>query len=111
MAFNIISYRHAGITRPDRSSSDLLKFRSEGYKQVAFVANLIADPQCATLNGNVYDIDTLLRYDNPIYRTSHPNCNCKFAPVGQGNNPEPTVEPNEPEANPAGNQTPQAGIV
>jgi hypothetical protein len=69
------------ITRPDLSAIDLRKFQNEGFSQVYFEANLQSDPDCEVLNGNIYDISELLTYDNPIYRTSHPNCNCKFKPV------------------------------
>jgi hypothetical protein len=85
--FDIISSRRtnrlirAGIVRPDISGSKLRDYQRQGYAKVAFVANVTADPECAALNGQVYMIDDLLRLDNPLYRTSHPNCNCSFAPV------------------------------
>jgi len=72
--------RLAVITRPDTSSSDLRKWESDGYTQVVFVANYAADPDCASLDGNIYNIRDLSGYDNPIYRTSHPNCNCQLTP-------------------------------
>lgn len=83
-SFDIISVRDitlAGIVRPDMSSIELRKYQSDGETQVVFVANIEADPECAELDGNVYDIDTLLTFDNPLYRTSHPNCRCKFVPL------------------------------
>ena len=70
----------AGITRPDLSKSYLQQFKSQGYTQAVFVANVLADPNCEVLNNNIYTIDDLLKYDNPLYRTSHPNCRCKFVP-------------------------------
>jgi hypothetical protein len=72
------SRRIAGIVRPDLSTMDLKEYERDGATQVVFVANIEADPECEALNGNVYDIKTLLTFDNPIYRTSHPNCQCKF---------------------------------
>lgn len=85
--FDIISIRRtnrlisAGIVRPDLSGSKLRDLKNQGYVQVAFVANVMSDPECESLNGNVYIIDDLLRLDNPLYRTSHPNCNCEFIPL------------------------------
>lgn len=113
---NRISYRRiAVIVRPDRSYSDLLGFRNDGYKQVVFVANLIADPQCKQFDGNVYEIEDLLRLDNPLYRTSHPNCNCAFQAFGQlpqAAEPQNMVEPNEkPKENQGSPQADQARIV
>ena len=105
MSFNIISYRVAKIVRPDGSYSDLLSFRHNGYEEVVFVANLIADPQCAVLNGNIYKIADLLRYDNPLYRTSHPNCNCKFEAFGSNG------VPNNEEQGQGSYPTNQTGIV
>ena len=109
----LISHRVAKIVRPDRSYSDLLSFRTDGYEQAVFVANLIADPQCEVLNGNVYQIADLLRYDNPLYRTSHPNCNCKFAPYGQGREEQtnPTTVVNNAEQGQGSNPTNQTGII
>lgn len=74
----------ADIVRPDISVTYLNQFKGEGYKQVVFIANVIADPQCDVLNGNVYNIDDLLKLDNPLFRTSHPNCECKFEPLESG---------------------------
>jgi len=74
----------AEIVRPDMSKSDLLRFKNEGYTKVVFVANIMADPQCEVHNGEVYEIDELLKMDNPLYRVSHPNCNCKFEPLPSG---------------------------
>jgi hypothetical protein len=112
---NRISFRKITvIVRPDRSYSDLLGFRNDGYTQAVFVANLIADPQCQQFNGNVYEIADLLRLDNPLYRTSHPNCNCAFQPYGQQPQAEEptTVNPNEePKENQGSPQDHQARIV
>ena len=72
--------RLGGIVRPDISSSDLRTWESQGYSQVVFVANYAADPECTSLNGNIYEIRDLNGYDNPLFRTSHPNCNCEFTP-------------------------------
>ena len=111
-ALNIISYRVAKIVRPDPSYTDLLSFRDQGYEQAVFVANLIADPQCAVLNGNIYMIADLLRYDNPLYRTSHPNCNCKFAAYGNSSQqPTTAVNNEEPQQGQGSNQTNQAGTI
>jgi len=83
-----ISYREivkqADIVRPDTSKSDLFRFKNEGYQQVVFIANVASDPECEDLDGNVYNIDDLLKLDNPLYRTSHPNCECKFEPLESG---------------------------
>lgn len=74
----------ADIVRPDMSKSDLMRFKSEGYKQVVFIANIAADPQCEVHNGEVYNIEELLKMDNPLFRISHPNCECKFEPLESG---------------------------
>ncbi len=109
----MISYRVALIVRPDKSYSQLLDWRAQGYEEVVFVANLMADPQCKEFNGNPYKISDLLGFDNPLYRTSHPNCNCKFVPLGQPKQATPTtVGTNEkPEEAQGNNQTNQTGIV
>lgn len=109
----MISYRVALIVRPDPSYRQLLDWRAEGYTEVAFVANFQADPQCGVLHMNRYKIEDLLRYDNPLYRTSHPNCNCKFQPIGnpQGqsttdaaNSVGANEKPEEGQGNPTTNQ-------
>lgn len=105
------------ITRPDQSKFYLSSFQNDGYEQVVFVANVVADPQCEVLNGNIYLISELIGLDNPLYRISHPNCNCEFKPYGkqitQTAVPEPeekevevpivptqTTQPTQPPANP-----------
>ncbi len=70
----------AGMVRPDISAAKLRMWQSQGYTQVVFVANVISDPDCEVLNGNIYEISDLLDYDNPLFRTSHVNCNCAFTP-------------------------------
>jgi len=89
----------------------LLDWRAEGHEEVVFVANLLADPQCKEFDGNPYKIADLLRYDNPLYRTSHPNCNCKFQPLVKL--PQPTtVGTNEkPEEDKGSNQANQTGTL
>lgn len=71
--------------RPDVSAGYLSRFKGQGYTQVYFEANIAADPDCGYLNGNVYDIDTLLSYDAPLFRTSHVNCRCQFKPLESSN--------------------------
>jgi hypothetical protein len=71
--------------RPDISAGELSRWKGMGYTQVYFKANLAADPDCSYLNGNVYDIDTLLTYDAPLFRTSHVNCRCEFVPLESSN--------------------------
>ena len=70
----------AGLVRPDISGAKLRMWQTQGYSQVVFVANVTADPECATLNGNLYNIEDIIDFDNPLYRTSHVNCNCAFTP-------------------------------
>ena len=70
----------AGLVRPDISTSKLRMWLAQGYSQVVFVANVTADPECSILNGNIYNIEDIIDFDNPLYRTSHVNCNCSFAP-------------------------------
>ena len=72
----------AGITRPDTSAFKLRSL-SRDYTQVVFVAAQGSEADCQALNGNVYNIEDLLAYDNPLYRTSHPNCTCEFVPYEQ----------------------------
>ncbi len=87
--FNIIRGRRierlkhfADIVRPDLSRSDLEKWKMDGYTQVYFLKNVSEeDATCTNLDGNVYNIDDLLTYDNPLFRTSHPNCMCQFMPL------------------------------
>jgi dTDP-glucose pyrophosphorylase len=74
----------AEIVRPDISVTYLNQFKSEGYRQVVFIANVVSDPDCVNLDGNVYSIDELLKLDNPLFRISHPNCECKFEPLESG---------------------------
>ncbi len=109
----MISYRVAIIVRPDRSYGQLLDWRAQGYEEVVFVANLAADPQCKQFDGNPYKIADLLRYDNPLYRTSHPNCNCQFVPYGQPAGAAPTTvgTNEEPEEGQGSDQTNQAGNI
>jgi hypothetical protein len=78
----------ATVTRPDLSKSDLQNWQTQGYTQVGFVANPICcEKVCQALEEGVggqhpiYEIVTLLALDNPLFRTSHPNCRCRFAPV------------------------------
>lgn len=99
MSFNIISYRqvHAIAVRPDTSSGYLSRFRGQGYTKVVFVANFASDPQCGSLDGNVYEIDDLMRYDAPLFRTSHVNCECSFEPLEESMEQEETFEPETPE--------------
>ena len=96
MSFNIISHRwvEAIAVRPDSSSSYLSRYKGQGYAQVVFVANFKADPDCAHLDGNVYEIDDLLTYDDPLFRTSHINCVCSFEPLEESleKEQEPDVE-------------------
>lgn len=102
----MISYRVALIVRPDPSYRQLLDWRAQGFEEVAFIANLEKDQQCAVLDRNRYKISDLLRYDNPLYRTSHPNCNCKFEPIGQ---PKTQTKP-QAATTPVGiNEKPQEG--
>jgi hypothetical protein len=110
--------KSAGITRPDLSKNDLNRFKSMGYETVVFVANIEADPACEQFNGNIYSIDELLTYDNPLYRTSHPNCRCKFDPYGKTKQLEqtpttqttPTTETIEPEQPQTGQEQHQTGL-
>lgn len=111
--------KSAGITRPDLSKNDLNRFKSMGYETVVFVQNIEADLACEQFNGNIYSIDELLTYDNPLYRTSHPNCRCKFDPYGKikqleqnplqntTTNPAKTIETEKPEI---GHEQPQTGL-
>ncbi len=113
MSFNIISYRqvHAIAVRPDSSSSYLMRFKGQGYTKVVFVANFGADPDCGHLDGNVYEIDDLLSYDDPLFRTSHINCVCSFEPLEDSMEVEEEEEPEAPiETQPAATApTPQIG--
>lgn len=86
----------ANIDRPDQSYSDLLGFQRDGYTQVVFVKNPIADEECAPLDGDIYEIAELLKLDNPLFRISHPNCTCKFAPYGQSTKPTTLTTPTPP---------------
>lgn len=84
--FNIISVRDfktAGQVRPDLSMSDLEKWDREGYTQVVFVKNPTADEECTQYDGNLYNISELMDYDQPLFRTSHINCQCSFVPYGE----------------------------
>ncbi len=73
----------SSLDRPDSSKNELYNFKNQGYDTVVFEANLQADPQCKQFDGFIYVIDELLKLDNPIFRISHPNCNCKFTPYGK----------------------------
>lgn len=88
--------RLAEIVRPDTSYQDLLGFQRDGYTQAVFVKNPIADEECAPLDGNIYEVAELLKLDNPLFRISHPNCLCKFAPYGQGTTGLQTIQPTAP---------------
>ena len=83
------------LVRPDPSKTYLNSFKSQGYVTVIFVSNMQADPDCAYLNGNVYDIEQLLTLDNPLFRMSHPNCNCKFEAYEKSTS-APTITPSGP---------------
>ncbi len=79
------------LFRIDQSKNYLLQFKTNGYSQVVFINNFTADPQCKNLNGNIYNIEELIKLDNPLFRISHPNCLCKFQPYGQKTNKVPTL--------------------
>ena len=70
------------LVREDMSKYYLRNFQNDGYKEVVFTANIAADPECKVLDRNIYNIEDLLRLDNPLFRISHPNCLCKFDPYG-----------------------------
>ncbi len=100
------SFIKSFLTRTDPSINYLRTFLSQGYAQVVFVANIIADPQCEKLNGFVYNIDELISLDNPLFRISHPNCLCEFKPYGKSTIVEESeilepevVEPESPKVN------------
>jgi hypothetical protein len=89
--------RLANIVRPDTSYQDLLRLQKEGYTQVVFVKNPIADEECAPLDGNIYEISELLKLDNPLFRISHPNCLCKFVGYKAGAPGLQTIKPMQPQ--------------
>ena len=82
MAFLRDILQEAKLVRPDYSKRYLQDFQREGFTQVVFRANVAADPECQVLDGNLYMIDQLLSLDNPLFRISHPNCECKFEAYG-----------------------------
>ena len=75
--------RKAFLDRPDLSRYDLNNFIGQGYEDAAFEANPACCAECQAHDGEIYDINELLELDNPLYRITHPNCNCKFIPYGQ----------------------------
>jgi len=78
--------RLSKLVREDMSKYYLRNFKNEGYKEAVFEANVAADPECKILDRNIYNIDDLLRLDNPLFRISHPNCLCKLNPYGPSTN-------------------------
>ncbi len=96
----MISSRYSNITRPDLSKFDLEKFKRDGYSQVVFVSNPTSkDEKCDFVDGNIYEIDELLKLDNPAFRITHPNTRGEFVPY------EPSKKQNEQQANPLLEQT------
>ena len=74
----------ADAVRPDLWYSKLKQMEGEGYSKVYFKANISADPDCASLDGSVYDISTLTNppyMESPLFITSHTNCMCEFLPL------------------------------
>lgn len=87
------------LVREDMSKYYLRNLKNDGYSQVVFTSNPAADPECKVLDRNIYDIDDLLRLDNPLFRVSHPNCLCKFDPYGSttsANTPQTTEDTGMP---------------
>ena len=74
--------QEAKLVRPDYSKNSLNDFQRDGFTQVVFRANVASDPECQALDGNVYMIDQLMPLDNPLFRISHPNCECAFEAYG-----------------------------
>lgn len=88
-------YKESILVRPDNSKFYLQFFKNQGYTQVVFRANPTCCPkECRPLDGNIYLIDDLLTFDNPLFRTAHPNCNCRFDPYGPKKTKESTPSKN-----------------
>lgn len=73
----------AKLVRIDRSKPFLRQWYSQGFRAVRLKLVDKSCRVCRSLRDAEFYIFNLLSKDNPLYRLTHPNCNCGLVPVDE----------------------------
>ena len=77
--------KYAVLVREDRSKKYLRDWQAQGFETIRIVVHNPNCDECREHANKIFPIDRLLEADNPLFRITHPNCECEMEPVQESN--------------------------
>lgn len=77
----MILSKRSKLARIDRSKEYLRRWQAQGFLAVKIKLVDVSCRECRAMKGVVFSIKSLLGKDHPLFRTTHPNCQCGLIPV------------------------------